>query len=98
MQYLDTTSKMEELFQLPFQDKPFNITVIQVYDLTTKSEEAEVDRFYEDLQQLLEPSPSPPKKNVHFIRGGCNAKARSQEIPGITGKFGLDIQNEARQG
>ena len=95
-QYLDTTSKMAELFQFPFQDKPFNITVIQVYDLTTKSKEAEVDRFYEDLQQLLEPSP-PQKKNVRFIRGGCNAKAGSQEISGITGKFGLDLQNEAGQ-
>ena len=62
MQYLDTTSKMAELFKFPFQDKQFNITVIQVYDLITKSEEAEVDRFYEDLQQLLEPSSSPPKK------------------------------------
>ena len=55
---------MAELFQFPFQDKPFNITVIQVYDLTTKSKEAEVDRFYEDLQQLLEPSPPQKKMSV----------------------------------
>jgi len=76
MQYLDTTSKMEELFQLPFQDKPFNITVIQVYDLTTKSEEAEVDRFYEDLQQFLEPSPSPPPKKCPFHQRGFQCKSK----------------------
>ena len=75
MQYLDTTSKMAELFKFPFQDKQFNITVIQVYDLTTKSEEAEVDRFYEDLQQLLEPSSSPPKK-CPFHQRGLQCKSR----------------------
>ena len=66
MQYLDTTSKMAELFKFPFQDKQFNITVIQVYDLITKSEEAEVDRFYEDLQQLLELTP----KRISFSSEG----------------------------
>ena len=77
-----------------FQRKPFNITVIQVYALTSNTEEAEVEWFYEDLQDLLELT---PKKDVLFIIGDWNAKVRSQEIPGVTGKFGLGVQNEAEQ-
>ena len=78
--------------------------VIQVYALTSNVEEAEVERFYEDLQDLLELTPPPPPKNktkqnqhVLFIIGDWNAKVRSQEAPGVTGKFGLVIQNEAGQ-
>ena len=77
-----------------FQGKPFNITVIQVYALTSNAEEAEVEQFYEDLQDLLELT---PPKDVLFIIGDWNAKVRSQEIPGVTGKFGLEVQNEAGQ-
>ena len=77
-----------------FQGKPFNITVIQVYALTSNAEEAEFERFYEELQELLELT---PKKDVLFIIGNWNAKVGSQETPGITGKFGLGIQNEAGQ-
>ena len=77
-----------------FQGKPFNITVIQVYAPTSNAEEAEVERFYEDLQDHLELT---PKKDVLFIIGDWNAKIRSQETPGVTGKFGLGIQNEAGQ-
>ena len=77
-----------------FQGKPFNITVIQVYAPTSNAEEAEVERFYEDLQDLLELT---LKKNVLFIIGDWNAKIGSQETPGVTGKFGLGIQNEAGQ-
>ena len=79
---------------LCFQGKPFNITVIQVYAPTTNAEEAEVEWFYDDLQDLLELTPI---KNVLFIRGDWNAKVGSQEIPGVPGKFGLGIQNEAGQ-
>ena len=68
--------------------------IIQVYDLTSNAEEAEVDRFYEDLQDLLELT---PKRDVLFIIGDWNAKVRSQDIPGVTGKFGLGVQNEAGQ-
>ena len=75
-----------------FQGKPFNITVIQVCAPTSNAEEAE--RFYEDLQDLIELT---PKKDVLFIRGDWNAKIGSQEIPGVTGKFGLGVQNEAWQ-
>ena len=74
------------------QDKPF--TVIQVYALTSNTEEAEIERFYEDLQDLLELT---PQIDVLFIIGDWNAKVGSQEIPGVTGKFGLGIQNEAGQ-
>ena len=74
-----------------FQGKPFNITVIQVYAPTSHSEEADVEQFYEDLQDLLELT---PKKDVLFIIGDWNAKVGSQEIPGVTGKFGLGVQNE----
>ena len=79
---------------LCFQDKSFNITVIQVYAPTSNAEEAEVEQFYEDLQDLLELT---PPKDVLFIIGDWNAKVRSQEIPGITGKFGLGVENEAGQ-
>ena len=74
--------------------KPFNITVIQVYAPTSNAEEAEVEQFYEDLQDLLELT---PKKDVLFIIGVWNAKVGSQEIPGVRGKFGLGVQNEAGQ-
>ena len=77
-----------------FQGKPLNITVIQVYAPTSNTEEAEVEWFYEDLQDLLELT---PKKDVLFIIGDWNAKVESQEIPGVTGKFSLGIRNEARQ-
>ena len=77
-----------------FQSKPFNITVIQVYAPTTTAEEAEAEQFYEDLQDLLELT---PPKDVLFIIGDWNVKIGSQEIPGVTGKFGLGIRNEARQ-
>ena len=77
-----------------FQGKPFNITVIQVYAPTSNAEEAEVERFHEDLQELPELT-SP--KDVLFIIGDWNAKVGSQETPGITGKFGLGIWNEAGQ-
>ena len=77
-----------------FQGKPFNITVIQVYAPTSNAEKAEVERFYEDLQDLLELT---HKKDVLFIIGDWNAKVGSQETPGVTGKFGLGIRNEAGQ-
>ena len=77
-----------------FQGKPFNITVIQAYAPTSNAEEAEVEWFYEDLQDLLGLT---PKKDVLFIIGNWNAKVGSQETPGVTGKFGLGIQNEAGQ-
>ena len=77
-----------------FQDKPFNITVIQVCAPTSNAEEAEVEWFYEGLQDLLELI---PKKYVLFILGDWHAKVGSQEIPGVTGKFGLGVQNEAGQ-
>ena len=82
------------MISVHFQGKPFNITAIQVYALTSNAEEAEVERFYEDLQDLLKLT---PKKDVLFITGDWNAKVGSQEIPGITGKFGLGVQNEAGQ-
>ena len=77
-----------------FQGKPFNITVIQVYAPTSNAEEAEVEQFYEDLKDLLELT---PKKDVLFVIGDWNAKVGSQETPGVTGKFGLVVQNEAGQ-
>ena len=77
-----------------FQGKTFNITVIQVYAPTSNTEEAEVEQFYEDLQDVLEIT---PPKDVLFIIGDWTAKVRSQEIPGVTGKFGLGAQNEAGQ-
>uniref|UniRef100_A0A8C0A9G9 Endonuclease/exonuclease/phosphatase domain-containing protein n=1 Tax=Bos mutus grunniens TaxID=30521 RepID=A0A8C0A9G9_BOSMU len=86
--------KNDRMISVCFQGKPFNITVIQVYAPTSNAEEAEVERFYEDLQDLLELT---PKKDVLFIIGDWNTKVGSQETPGITGKFGLGIQNEAGQ-
>ena len=77
-----------------FQGKPFNNKVIQVYALTSNAEEVEVERFYEDLQDLLELT---PKKDVLFIIGDWYAKVGSQETPGGAGKFGLGVQNEAGQ-
>ena len=71
-----------------FQGKPFNITVIQAYAPTSNTEEAEVEQFYEDLQDLLELT---PPKNVSFIIGDWNAKVGGQETPGVTGKFGLRV-------
>ena len=76
------------------QGKPFNITVIQVYAPTSNAEEAEVEQFYEDLQDLLELT---PKKGVLFIIGDWNAKVESQETPGVTGTFGLGVCNQAEQ-
>jgi len=74
------------------QGKPFNITVIQVSAPASNSEDTEVEQFYEDLHELLELR---PKKDVLFIIGDWNAKVRRQELPGVTGKFGLGVQNEA---
>ena len=91
MQYLDAI-KYNRMISICFQDKPFNITVIQVYALNSNTEKA--DWFYEDLQDLLEIA---PKKDVLFIIGDWNAKVGSQETPGVTGKFGLGVQNEAGQ-
>ena len=82
------------MISVRFKGKPFNITVIQVYALTSNAEEAEVERFYEDLKDLLELT---LKKDVLFIIGDWNAKVGTQEITGVTGKFGLGIQNEAGQ-
>ena len=83
------------MISVHFQGKPFNIMVIQVYGSTSNAEEAEVEWFYEDLQDLLELT---PKKDVFFIIGDWNAKVGSQETPGVTGKFGLGVQSEAGQG
>ena len=82
------------MISVSFQGKPFNITVIQLYAPTSNTEEAEVELFYEDQQDLLELT---PKKVVLFIIGDWYAKVGSQEIPGVTGKFGLGVQNEAGQ-
>ena len=81
------------MISVRFQGKPFNITVIQVCALTSHAEEAEVEWFYEDLQDLE----LSPKKDVLFIIGDWNAKVGSQELPGVMGKFGLGVQNEAGQ-
>ena len=80
------------MISVRFQSKPFNITVIQVYAPANNAEETEVERFYEDLQYRLELT---PKKDVFFIIGDWNAKVGSQKTPGVTGKFGLGIWNEA---
>ena len=93
MEYVHAISKMTE-WSLFFQGKPFNITVIQVYALTSNAEEAEAEQFYENLQHLLELI---LKKDVLFITEDWNAKVESQETPGVTGKFGLGVQNEAGQ-
>ena len=84
----------QKRLNLRFQGKPFNITVIQVYVPISNAEEAEVEQFYEDLQDLPEPT---AKKDVLFIIGDGNAKVGSQETPGITSTFGLGVQNEAGQ-
>ena len=84
--------KNDRMISVPFQGKPFNITVIQVYVPSSNAEEAEVKWFYEDLQDLLEWT---PKKDVLFIIGDWNEKIGIQETPGVTGIFGLGLQNEA---
>ena len=84
--------KNDRMISVRFPGKPFNIMVIQVYALTSNAEEAEVEQFYEYLQDLLELT---PKKDVLFIIGDWKAKVGSQETPGVTGKFGLAVQNEA---
>ena len=82
------------MISVHFQGKPFYITIIQVYALTNNAKEAEVEWFYENLQDLLELT---PPKDILFIIGDWNAKVGSQEIPGVTGKIGLGVQNEARK-
>ena len=82
------------MISVRFQGKPFNTTVIQVYAPTSNTEEAEVEQFYEDIQDLLKLT---PKNDILFIIRDWNAKVGSQETPGVTGKFGLGIQNEAGQ-
>ena len=102
MQYLDcigiqvecSTLKNDRMISLHFQDKPFNISVIQDYAPTSNADEAEVERFYKDLQDLLELT---PKKDVLFIIRDWNAKVGGQETPGVTGKFGLEVQKEPGQ-
>ena len=86
--------KNYRVISVHFQGKPFNITVIQAYAPTSNAEEAEVELYYEDLQDLLELT---PKKDVLFIIGDWNAKVGSQETPGVTGKFGLGVWNEVGQ-
>ena len=91
---LEYNLKNNRIISVRFQGKPFHITVIQVYAPTSNAEEAEVEQFYEDLQDLLELT---PKKDGLFIMGDWNAKVGSQELPRVTGKFGLEVQNEAGQ-
>ena len=91
---LECNLKNDRMILVYFQGKPFNITIIQGYAPATNDEEAEVEWFYEDLQDLLELT---PKKDVLFITGDWNAKGESQEMPGVTGKFGLGGLNKARQ-
>ena len=86
--------KNDRIISVRFQGKPFNMTVIQVCALTSNTEEAEVEWFYADLQDILGLT---PKKDILFILGDWNEKVGSQELPGVTGKFGLEIQNEASQ-
>ena len=94
MQYLDANLKNDQMISVSFQGKSFNITIIQVYAPTSNAEEAEVEQLFEDLQDLLELT---PPKDVLFIIGDWNAKVESQEIPEVTGKFGLGVKNEAGQ-
>ena len=94
MQYLDANLKNDSMISVGFQGKPFRITVIQVYAPTRNSEEAEVEQFYEDVQDRLELT---LKKDVLFVIGYLNAKVGSQDTPEVTGKFGLVVQNEAGQ-
>ena len=89
---MQSQKRQNDLCSFPRQ--PFNITVIQVYAPTSNAEEAEVEQFYEDLQGLLKLT---PQKDVLFTIGDWNAKVRSQETPGVTGKFGLGVQKEAKQ-
>ena len=91
---LGCSFKTDRMISVRFQDKPFNITIIQAYAPTSNAEEAEVERIYEDLQDLLELT---PKKDVLFSIGYWNAKVGSQETPRVTGKFGLGVWNEAGQ-
>ena len=91
---LGCSLKNARMISVHFHGKPFNITVIQVNALTSNAEEAEVERFYEDLQDLLELT---LKKDVLFVIGNWNAKVGSQETPGVTGKFSLGVQNETGQ-
>ena len=91
---LGSNLKNDRMISVHFQGKPFNITVIQVYAPNSNAEEAKVEKFYEYLQDFLELT---PKKDVLFILGDWNVKVGSQETPGVTGKFGLGIQNEAGQ-
>ena len=93
MQYLEAMSKMR-MISVCFQGKPFSITVIQVYAPTSNAEEAEVEPFYEDLQDLLELT---PPKRCPFHYRGLECRSRKSETPGVTGKFGLGVQNEAGQ-
>ena len=86
--------KNDRMISVRFQGKPFSVTVIQVYAPTSNAEEAEVEWFYEDLQDLLELT---PKKDVLFIIGDWNAKVGSQETPGVIGKFSVGVQNKPRQ-
>ena len=86
--------KNDRMISIHFQGKPFNITVIRAYAPTSNAEEAEVEWFYEDLQDLLELT---PKKDILFIIGDWNAKVGSQETPGVISKFGLGVRNEAGQ-
>ena len=86
--------KNDRMVSLRFQGTPFNITLIQVYALASKAEKPEIERLYEDLQELLELT---PKKDVLFITGDWNAKVGSQETPGVTGKFGFGLRNETGQ-
>ena len=92
---LGYTLKNDRMISVHFQGKPFNITVIQVYAPTSNSEEAEVERFCEDLQDLLELT---PKRDVLFIIGDWKAKVGSQETPGVTGKFGLKYRMKQAKG
>ena len=91
---LEYNLKNNRIISVRFQGKPFHITVIQLYALTSNAEEAEVEQFYEDLQDLLKLT---PQKDVLFIIEDWNARVGSQEIPGVTGKLGLGILNEARK-
>ena len=86
--------KNDRMISVCFQGKPFSITVVQVYAPTSKVEEAEVEQFYEDLQDLLELT---PKKDTLFIKGDWSSKVGSQESPGVTSKFGLGVHNEVGQ-
>ena len=86
--------KNDRMVSVCFQGKPFNITVIQAYAPTSNTKEAQVEQFYEELQDLLELT---PKKDLIFIIGDWNAKVGSQETPGVTGKFDLEVRNQAGQ-